>query len=63
VLKIKANTLDLYTVVCVAARRLKHNVSGVAKGGRGAVRPWRHFYGGGTMGYAAGYKTAEAVLK
>ena len=25
-------------------------ISGVAKGG--AVRPWRHFYGSGTMGYA-----------
>ena len=31
--------------------------SGVAKGGGGggAVRPWRHFYGGGTIGYAVGY--------
>jgi len=28
------------------------------------VRPWRHFYGGGTMGYAAvGYKLAKAALK
>jgi len=36
--------------------------SDVAKGGRGAVRPWRHFYGGGTMGYAAvSYKPAKAV--
>jgi len=28
--------------------------SGVAKGRGGAVRPWRHFYGGGTMDYASG---------
>jgi len=36
---------------------------GVAKGG-GAVRPWRHFYGGGTTGYGAvGYKPAKAALK
>jgi len=36
--------------------------SDVAKGG--AVRPWRHFYGGGTMGDGAvGYKPAKAVLK
>jgi len=32
-------------------------------GPEGAVRPWRHFYGGGTMGYAVGYKPAKAVLK
>ena len=32
------------------------------KGGGGAVRPWQHFYGGGTMGYAAvGYKPANAI--
>jgi len=37
--------------------------SGVAKGGRGAVRAWRHFYGGGTIVYAAGYKPVQAVLK
>jgi len=38
--------------------------SGEAKGGvEGAVRPWRHFYGGGTMGNAVGYKLAQAVLK
>jgi len=37
--------------------------SGVAKGGGGAVRPWRHFYGGGTMGYVVGYKPVQAVLK
>ena len=38
--------------------------SGVAKGGEGAVRPWRHFYGGGTMGYGAvGYKPLKDVLK
>ena len=39
--------------------------SGVAKWGRGgAVLPWRYFYGGATMGYAAvGYKPAKAVLK
>jgi len=29
----------------------------------GAVRPWGHFYGGGTMGYAVGYKPVQAVLK
>jgi len=34
-----------------------------AQGGGGTVRPWRHFYGGGTMGCAVGYKTAKAVLK
>ena len=27
--------------------------SGVAKGGV-AVHPWRHFYGGGNMGYVVG---------
>ena len=37
--------------------------SGVAKGGRGAVRAWRHFYGGGTIVYAASYKPVQAVLK
>jgi len=40
--------------------------SGVAKGGRGAggaVRSWRHFYGGGTKGYVVGYEPAKAVLK
>jgi len=37
---------------------------GVAWGGCGvAVRPWRHFCGGGTMGYAVGYEPAKAVLK
>jgi len=41
----------------------EHVSSGVAKGG-GAVRLWRHFYGGGTMGFGAvGYKPAKAVLK
>jgi len=29
----------------------------------GAVRPWRHFYGGGTMGYDVSYKTSKSVLK
>jgi len=38
-------------------------ISVVAKGGRGAVRSWRHFYGGSTMGYAVGYKPVQAVLK
>jgi len=43
---------------------LMPRVSGVAKGGRGEVRPWWHFYWGGTMGYGAvGYKPAKAVLK
>ena len=39
--------------------------SGVAKGrGEGReVRPWRHIYGGATMGYAVGYKPVQAVLK
>ena len=37
--------------------------SGVAKGGGGAVRPWRHFYRGGTMDYAVRYKSAKAALK
>jgi len=35
---------------------------GVAKAGW-TVRPWRHFCGGGTMGYAVGYKPVQAVLK
>jgi len=36
--------------------------SGVAKGW-GAVRPWRHFYGGGTMGYAEECKPVQTILK
>jgi len=49
-------------------RKLGHNAIGpssaVAKGGEGGGPPWRHFYGGGTMGYGAvGYKPAKAVLK
>ena len=37
--------------------------SRVAKGGGGPVRPWRHFYGGGTMDYAVGYKPVQAVME
>jgi len=37
--------------------------SGVVKGGRGTVCPWRHYYGRGTMDCAVGYKTSTAVLK
>ena len=40
-------------------------LSGVAKegggGAGGAVRLWRDIYGGGTMGYAVGYKPVEAA--
>ena len=39
------------------------NVSGVAKGGGGVVHSWRHFYGGGTMGYAVGCTITKTVLK
>jgi len=28
-----------------------------------AVRPWRYFYGGGTMDYAVSCKSVQAVLK
>jgi len=30
--------------------------SGVVNGGEGAVRPWQHFYWGGTVGSAVDYK-------
>jgi len=50
--------------ICISSLWWWASYSGVAKGGGGAVRPWRHFCGGGTMGYGAvGYKPAKAVLK
>jgi len=47
----------------IFAKSSRCDTNGVAKGGGVAVRPWRHFYGGGTMGYAVGYTLLKAVLK
>jgi len=40
------------------------NVGAAGWAGFVLVRAWRHFYGGGSMGYGAvGYKPSKAVLK
>jgi len=43
-----------YSLINVATGHLEV-ISVLAKGG-GAVRPWRHFYEGGTISYVVGYK-------
>jgi len=51
-------------VLCKMHQKRLLSGSGVAKGGAwGVVRPWRHFYRGGTMGFAVGCKPEQGVLK